>query len=75
MQTFLTCAKLTLGRRAAAPLRIKRYSSMCVSGSDAGGCDRTVIRRPQNLEEHRGLRTHVQCLTLTIVFSCEMVNL
>jgi hypothetical protein len=52
--------KFTLGRRAAAPLRIKRYSSMCVSGSDAGDCDRTVIRPAQNLDEYRGLRTHTE---------------
>ena len=52
--------KLTLGRRAAAPLRIKRYSSMCVSGSDARDCDRTVIRPAQNLDQYRGLRTHTE---------------
>jgi hypothetical protein len=28
--------------------------------SDRGNCDRTVIRSRQNLDEHRGLRTHTE---------------
>src|SRR5215208_5254386 len=47
--------KLTLGRRAVAPVGIKRYPSMYVSGSDARDCDRTAIRPAQNLKEYRGI--------------------
>jgi K+-sensing histidine kinase KdpD len=30
-----------------------------VPASEERNCDRTVIREAQNLEEHRGLRTHI----------------
>jgi hypothetical protein len=41
-------------------VRTKSAGSEARRVCECGDCDRTVIRRAQNLEEHRGLRTHTE---------------
>ena len=49
---------VTLAARLGIPPSVKHWLNSARL-SEYGDCDRTVIRQAGNLEEHRGLRTHI----------------
>jgi hypothetical protein len=47
-----------MARRLRVDARTHERGARCAR-SEYASCDSTVISGPQNLEEHRGLRTHI----------------